>query len=168
VSAQSTWKKSTEHAGGLRAQELPPADVGVPHGSRWDPVTLEDPPDRGRADAVAELEQLTLDPQVPPAWVLPRDPHHQGGEDVLDRRTTGLVRVSPSSAYQAAAPAQDRVRSDQSMATQCPGQPPHECGEHGSVCPVHARTSVGAAQDGDLVAQHEELNILRGGRAAQE
>jgi hypothetical protein len=48
-------------------------------------------------------------------------------------------------------PAQDRVRGDQAMATQRSGQPPHERGEHGPVRPVHARSWVGAAQDGDLV-----------------
>jgi hypothetical protein len=35
-----------EHAGGLRAQELPPAGVRVSERRRWDPVALEDPPDR--------------------------------------------------------------------------------------------------------------------------
>ena len=65
-------------------------------------------------------------------------------------------------------PAQDRVRGDQAMATQCSGQPPHEGGEHGPVRPVHARSWVGAAQDGDLVAQHEELDVLGGGRAAHQ
>jgi hypothetical protein len=44
-----------EHAGGLGAQELPPAGVGVPNRGRWDPVALEDPADR-RGAAVAELE----------------------------------------------------------------------------------------------------------------
>ena len=65
-------------------------------------------------------------------------------------------------------PAQDRVRGDQAMATQCAGQPPHEGGEHGPVRPVQARSWVGAAQDGDLVAQHEELDVLGGGRAAHQ
>ena len=65
-------------------------------------------------------------------------------------------------------PAQDRVRSDQSMATQCTGQPPHERGEHGSVRPIQARSWIGATQDGDLVAQHEELDILAGGRTAHQ
>jgi hypothetical protein len=54
------------------------------------------------------------------------------------------------------------------MAPQCAGQPPHERGEHGPVGPVHTRTWVGAAQDGDLVAQHEELDLLGGGRAGQQ
>ena len=65
-------------------------------------------------------------------------------------------------------PAQDRVRSDHAAEQQCAGQPPHERGQHGSVRPVQARTWIGAAQYGDLVAQHEELDVLRGGRAGQE
>ena len=65
-------------------------------------------------------------------------------------------------------PAQDRVRGDQAMATQRSGQPPHEGGEHGPVRPVQAWSWVGAAQDGDLVAQHEELDVLGGGRAAHQ
>src|SRR3954453_6582244 len=42
----------------------------------------------------------------PPARVLPRHPHHQGGEDVVDRWPSGPVRVGPPSAYEAAMPAQ--------------------------------------------------------------
>ena len=76
--------------------------------------------------------------------------------------------IGPSSAHKAAMPTQDRVRSGQAMATQRSGQPPHERSEHGPVGPVQARTWVGAAQDGDLVAQHEELDVLGGGRAADQ
>ena len=65
-------------------------------------------------------------------------------------------------------PAQDRVRGDQAMATQRSGQPPDEGGEHGPVRPVQAWSWVGAAQHGDLVAQHEELDVLGGGRAAHQ
>ena len=32
-----------------------------------------------------EVEQLALDSDVSPARVLPRHPHHQGGEHVVDR-----------------------------------------------------------------------------------
>ena len=53
---------------------------------------------------------------VSPARVLPRHPHHQGGQDVVDRWPSGPVRVGPSSADEAAMPAQDRVRGDQAMA----------------------------------------------------
>ena len=65
-------------------------------------------------------------------------------------------------------PAQDRVRGDQAMATQCSGQPPNEGGEHSPVRPVHARSGVGATQDGDLVPQHEEPDVLGGGRPAHQ
>jgi hypothetical protein len=101
---------------------------------------------------VAEREQLALESQVAPAWVLPRHPHHQGGEDVVDRWASGPVGVGPSSADEAAMPAQDRVRGDQAMAMQRSGQPPDEGGEHRSVRPVQARSWVGAAQYGDFVA----------------
>ena len=134
------------------------------HLSEWQ----ADPPNRRGADAVAECEQLTLQPHVSPARVLPRHPHHQGGEEVLDRWPSRPVGVGPSSAHEAAMPAQDRVRGDQAMATQCPGQPLDECGEHGPVRPVHVRPWVGAAQHRDLVAQHEELDVLGGGRGAHQ
>jgi hypothetical protein len=49
-----------DHAGGLGAQELPPAGIGSPH-RRWrDPVALQDPPDRRRADPVAEQRSATI------------------------------------------------------------------------------------------------------------
>jgi hypothetical protein len=49
-------------------------------------------------------------------------------------------------------PAQDRVRGDQTMGPERPGQPPHQRSEHGAVRPVHTWSWVGAAQDGDFVA----------------
>jgi hypothetical protein len=157
-----------EHAGGLGAQELPPAGVGVPQRSRRDPVALEDPPDRRGVDAVAECEQLALQPDVSPARVLPRHSHHQGDQDVVDRRTSRMARVGPSSADKAAMPAQDRVRSDHVAAPQRAGQPPHERGQYGPVRPVQSRLWVGAAQDGDLVTQHEKLDVLGGGGASEQ
>ena len=48
------------------------------------------------------------------------------------------------------------------------GQPLHERGEHSPVRPIQARSWVGTAQDGDLVAQHEELDVLGGGRATPQ
>ena len=39
-----------------------------------------------------------------------------------------------------------------------------QCGEHGPVRPVQAWSGAGAAQDGDLVPQHEQFDVLGGGR----
>jgi hypothetical protein len=74
-----------EHAGGLGAQELPPAGVGVPHGCRWDPVALQDPADRRGADLVAVFEQFALHSAVSPVRVLRRHPYDQRGDEVADR-----------------------------------------------------------------------------------
>src|SRR6478735_6876515 len=91
-----------EHAAGLGTEELSPTGVGLPQRRWWDAVALQDPPDRRGADAVAELEQLALDPRVAPARVLPRHPYHHGGDDVADGWPSGPVRVGPSPADQAA------------------------------------------------------------------
>jgi hypothetical protein len=40
--------------------------------------------------------------------------------------------------------------------------------EHGSVRPFQAWSCIGAAQDSDLVAQHEELDNLGRGRSAHQ
>jgi len=49
-------------------------------------------------------------------------------------------------------PAQDRVRSDQTMGPQWSRQQPRERGEHGPVGPLEPWSRVGTAQDGDLMA----------------
>jgi hypothetical protein len=118
-----------EHAGGLGAQELQPGGVGMPRRRGRDPVVVQDPPDRRSADTVSELEQLAADSLMAQARVLSGHPHHQGGEDVVDRWPSNPVGVGPSSAYEAAMPAQDRVRSDQAAAAQCAGQPRDERGQ---------------------------------------
>ena len=54
------------------------------------------------------------------------------------------------------------------MAMQALGQPPSRGGEDRSVRPVHAWSRVDAAEYGDFVPQHEELDVLGGGRATQQ
>ena len=65
-------------------------------------------------------------------------------------------------------PAQDGVGGDQAMAPQRSGQPSDEGGEHGPVRPLQTRCGVGAAHHRNLVAQHEQLDILRGRRATEQ
>jgi hypothetical protein len=54
------------------------------------------------------------------------------------------------------------------MAAQCSGQLPDEGGEHHTVRPVQAWTRTGTAEHGDLVSQHEQFDVLGGGRAAHQ
>ena len=84
-----------KHRRGLRAEELPPARIGAPPRSRRDPQRPEDPADRGRADPVAELEQLALDPLVPPAVVPGGEPLDQRGDLGADRRPSRPAGIGP-------------------------------------------------------------------------
>ena len=54
------------------------------------------------------------------------------------------------------------------MGLQCAGLPSDERGEDGSVRPLEAWSRVAAPECGDLVAQHEERDVLGGGGAAQQ
>ena len=62
---------------------------------------LEDPPDRGRADPVAELDHLALDPQIPPGAILGGQAFDQRGDLGADRRASRPVRVGPLAGDQA-------------------------------------------------------------------
>jgi hypothetical protein len=150
-----------QHARPLRAQELSPAGVGVPRWRRRDPVAAQDPADRRGADAMAEFEQLALDSAVSPGRVLSRHPTDQRGEGIIERWSSGLVRVGPPSAHEASVPARDRSRGDQAVAAQRRRQAPDQSGEEGPVGPVQAWSRVGAAEDSDLMPQHEQLDVLR-------
>jgi hypothetical protein len=157
-----------EHRRGLRVQELPPRGVGVPFGRRRDLQRFEDPADRGCADPVAELEQLTLDSLVSPAVVL-------GGESLNGRRDLGAdwrpscpVRVGPLSAVQAAVPPQDGAGGDQLVHPRPSGQETDLRGEDRPVGPVKPGPGIGTAQHGNLVPQHEQFRVLGGGRAAEQ
>jgi hypothetical protein len=129
-----------QRRGGLGMQELPPAGVG-PRRRRGYPTVVQDPADGRAADAMAEFEQFALDPAVAPAQVLPRHPHHERGEDLVDGRPPGPAWVGPPPAHETAMPAQDRARGNQAVATQARWQPPDEGGEDRPV--AQSRRGVG-------------------------
>ena len=59
--------------GCLGGQELPPGR-GCPSWRGREPGSGQYPPDRSRANAMTEAEELALDAPVPPPWVLPGQP----------------------------------------------------------------------------------------------
>jgi hypothetical protein len=104
-------------------------------------VTVEGAPSAGRSSRHPE-------PAVPPRnrlefLLLQRVAARAGPARVSDRRGRDASRAPPLA-----------------MATQCAGPPPREGGKDRPVRPVHARSCFGATQDGDLMAQYEELNVL--------
>ncbi len=148
-----------EHRRGLHVQELPPGRIGVPPRRRGYLQVLEDPPDRRCANAVTELEQLALDPLVPPAVVLDSEPLDQRGHLGADWRSTRPVRIRPLPGDQAAVPPKNGAGRDQPVCPQPPRQEPDQRGEDRSVGPVQPGPRTGAAQHGDLVPQHEQLRV---------
>jgi hypothetical protein len=57
-------------------------------------------------------------------------------------------------------PPKHRPRDDQPVRPQAPGQEQDERGEDRAVGPVQAWPGLGAAQHGNLVPQHEQLDVL--------
>jgi hypothetical protein len=99
----------------------------------------------------------------------PRPPNPDPGPDQPGPLST-KDRLRSLGAYQPAVPAQDRGRSDEAVRAQRGGQALDECSEQGAVGPVQARSRVGSAEHGDLVAQDEQLDVpwttMRGGAAS--
>ena len=105
---------------------------------------------------------------VPPGGVLPCQSQDQVPDFLTDRRAAGLARVRPLALNQAAVPGQQRTRRDQAMAAQPGGQQPGQCGQDRPVGPVEPRPGDLAAQDGEFMAEDQDLGILRRLAAAEQ
>jgi hypothetical protein len=86
----------------------------------------------------------------------------------IDRWTPETVRIRPLLGDQTSMPAQDRARGDQAMPPQHLRQPPDERGEHRAIRPVQARLRGDPAQHGDLVTQHQELDVFGRRRTTEQ
>ena len=115
-----------------------------------------------------EAEQLALDPLVAPARVLPRHLLDQHREPGIDRRPAAAVGIGPPPADQPPVPAQQRVRRHQPAHPQRPGEQPGQGGEHRPVGPVQLRLRVLPPQHRHLLAQHQQLGVLRRRRTCQQ
>jgi hypothetical protein len=157
-----------QHGRRLGVQELPPSRVGVPDRSRRYPPLLQDAADGGRSDAVAKLEQLALDSLVSPAGILPGHALDQLGHGGGEGRASEAMWIGPFPGDQAMMPAQDCARCDHAMPPQHLRQPADERGEDRSIRPVHTRPWIRSPQDGNVVAQYQELDVLGRRRAAEQ
>ena len=153
---------------GLGLQELAPAHVGVPFRCGRDRQGPQHPADGGRADPVAELEQLALYPLVTPRGVLGGEPLDQPGDPRADRRSAGPVRIRPFPGDQTPVPAQHGTGRDEAVHSQPRRENPNQRGEDGTVRPVHPGPRLGPSQHRDLVPQDEQLDILGRCRSAEQ
>ena len=97
----------------LRAQELAPGRSGATR-CGIDPGCVEDRPDRGGADLVAEAGELAVDAPVAPGRVLGGQADDQGAQAGGDGGSTGPGGLGgPAAGDELAVPAQDRGRGDE-------------------------------------------------------
>src|SRR5438094_719761 len=85
-----------DHAAGLPAQELTPADLAPPR-RRLDTLIAQNLPDRARRHPDAQADELTVDAPVAPLPVLAREPQHEPAQLHLRRRPARApLRVCPA------------------------------------------------------------------------
>src|SRR6266542_2361140 len=112
-------KVARQDARRLPTKKLAPARLEPPRG-RLDPRLFQDRPDRARRQLDSEPAQLALDPPVPPARVLAREPHHTLTHLGCSRRASGTpVRIRPAARNQLTVPAQKRRRRYEARPPPC-------------------------------------------------
>jgi hypothetical protein len=109
----------------------------------------------------AESGQLTADPPVAPARILACQTQHHGPHIGWHARASALAgRLSPLPAHERPMPAQQRARGDQTRAAQGAWQVAGRRREQGTISGAKLRPRHLAAQDLELVAQDEQLDVL--------
>ena len=145
---------------GLRGEELGPGWSG-PSGCGIDAGGVEDLPHRAGANPVAQPDQLAMDAPVAPGRVLRREPQHQRADlrgDARPARPTTGIRPAPSD--QVAVPTQQRGRGDEERRPPRPRQQPRQRRQHHPVRGFQVNPGDLTPQDRDLMAQHENLDLV--------
>jgi hypothetical protein len=152
----------SDDAAGLGGQELLPGRAraavrGI------DPGVMQDLPDRGGGDLVAEPDQLALHPPVPPPGVLYRDANHE----LADRRRRGrpprtpAARAVPLARDQPTVPGEQRRRGHRKHLT--PPAARDQSRQRRQPQPAGwlvADPADLAAQDRVLVPEHQDFGVL--------
>jgi hypothetical protein len=90
-------------------------------------------------------------------------PHDQLGDPGLDLRATWATpRIGPAAGQRVAMPAAHRGRADDQACPPFPGQQPRQCGEQRPIGRPESRPGELPAQHRDLVAEHEQLDLIGG------
>jgi hypothetical protein len=117
--------------------------------------------DRGRRDPNPEVLQFTLDALVAPGGVLPGQVDDQLLHLLVQRwPARPAVQVGPGADDQAAVPAQQRLRLHKAARPARPGQHAADRGQQRPVGGLQPESWDLAAQDGELVAEHQDLKVF--------
>jgi hypothetical protein len=164
VAAQKGGLDGEEVAGDdarrLRTQERAPTRPRASR-RRSKASTREQAANGARRNWEAELLELAGDALVAPACVLAREPQHRVARFAVDRRPPWPhARVCPPPPHELAVPAQQGLRRDE-QAMAAPGREQAACGgEEGAVTRSQPRALDLAAQDIQLMAQNQQLDVL--------
>src|SRR5664280_1506640 len=149
------------NAPGLGGEELGPGWALSP-GCRWETVAAQHGRDARLRHADAELLQLADDAEISPPGVFPSQAADQlDGLFGKGMTTWSAVRVGPALLDQRAVPAQDRLWVDEERSPVFSRNKTGQEGDEGTVGPGEAGTCDLAAKHGQLVAQDEDLVVLR-------
>jgi hypothetical protein len=146
----------------LRPQELAPGRAAASRG-RPRSRRSEQGPDRRRTHSQAELAQLALDPHAAPARVLPGKPEDQRTDLRFygwPARTTGPA-VRPLSPHELAVPPEEGRWGDEEGDPAVPRDRPARRGEEDPVDGLELRSPRRPLQHPELVAEDEDLEVLR-------
>jgi hypothetical protein len=145
---------------GLGAEELGPGGSGPPC-RRGDAGCVQDLPDGGGADLVAESGEFAVDASVAPNRVLGGQAHRQYPQSGWDRWSAGSAIVGgPAAGDESSVPAQECGWGDEHACSAAVGESSDEDGDQCSVGPIHPGSRGAAVQYSELVAQYEDLDIL--------
>ena len=122
-------------------------------------MPAKDCPHARRGDPNSHRDQLSLDPPIAPGGVFSCQTKDQRDRVRWNRRSsTPSVRVGPFPSHQFSMPAQQGLRLDKNSSPASNRQKPAQTCEHCSIRWLQCRTRHLSAQDGDLVAEHDDLD----------
>jgi hypothetical protein len=157
----STCAKSTARiVWAWAAEKLSPGRTGPQRGG-IDADVLQDLPDGGGGHPVAEADQLTVNASVAPAGILAGHPQHQCPDGLWGGwAARSLGWVGPAAGNEVGVPAQQSPRRDKPQPAQVRGQQLAQRAEKRSVDPGHRGARIASSKYGDLVAEHQDLDVL--------
>jgi hypothetical protein len=136
---------------------------------RLEAVGAQNPGDGAGRDPAAKPQQLPADALVAPPWVLGGQPHDHGLDLVGNRWSAAWPGwIGPMSAHHAAVPSKQRLGRDHEDRPSGPGQETTERRQQRTVVGLELRPWVLAAQNCQLVAEDQDLNLFRVRRAPAE
>ena len=144
---------------GLGSKEVGPGGSGA--AGRWvDAGAVQDLPDGGGADVVAEAGEFAVDASVSPRGVLGGQADRKSSQACGEGGSTRSPWLRPAAGDEALVPAQDRRGRDEHPEPSTSGEEPGQGGHYGSVGPADPRSGSASVKHCELMAEDEDLDLF--------